>query len=234
MRFLARSVIITGLILLASQTARATTLIQTYSDLTSWQAAVAELGMDTFEGKVSSGGNTGSSLSNAAGYVDAESVTFTGLYGVTYSLEIIDALSAPQPYYNFGSGASLTSGSSTTTSPPSIVAKLPAGITAISLDVMTYGNNVPVTLTASDGTTDVVSTAFRTQTFVGFTFSAPISSLTLSIPGAPQFTSVLLDNFAIGTADMGDPVPEPVTLLLVGMGLLMMALVGRTGPRLLP
>jgi len=226
--------LLTALILLASQTARATTLIQTYNNLTAWQAAVSELGMDTFEGKASSGGNTGTTYSNVAGYLDAESVNFTGPWGSSYFLEIIDALSSPQPYYNFGSGASLASGALTSSSAPSIVATLPAGITAISLDVMTYGNNVPVTLTASDGTTDTVSTSARTQTFVGFTFSAPITWLSESIPGAPQFTTVLLDNFAIGTADVGDPVPEPVTMLLVGMGLVMMAILGRAGPRLLP
>jgi len=234
MRFLSRTAILTGIILLASQTARATTLIQIYSDLTSWQAAVAELGVDTFEGLAPSGGTTGTKYSNAVGYLDAEGVDFTGLWGQSYFLMVEDALASPQPYYNFGSGASLSSGSSSASAAPSIVATLPAGITAISLDVMTFGNNVPVTLTASDTTTDTVSTTLRTQTFVGFTFSAPISWLSVSIPGAPSFTSVLLDNCAIGAADVDNPVPEPVTLLLVGMGLLMMALIGRTGPRLLP
>jgi len=234
MRSIARIGVFIGIVLLASQAARATTLLQTYNDLTSWEAAVALLGIDTFEGKVPSGGNSGSTYGNSAGYLDAEGVDFTGIWGASYTLQIIDALAAPQPYYNFGSGASLSSGSSTSAAAPSIVAALPAGITAFSLDVMTFGNIVPVTITASDGTVDTVSTTLRTQSFVGFTFSDPVSWVSVSIPGAPNYTSVLLDNFAIGTACVSDPVPEPATFLLIGMGLVMIAWVGRHRSRLLP
>jgi len=233
MRIVARTAILTGIILLASQAARATTLIQTYNNLTAWQLAVAELGVDTFEGKAPSGGIAAEN----AGYLDAEGVNFQGFWGSSNDLEIIDAAypTTPPGGFNFGTGASLSSWSVLLPSyQPSIKATLPAVVTAIALDVMTAGGSGPVTLTFSDGTVVPVTTFAGQESFIGFTFNAPIGWLTLSIPGSPNGTSVLLDNFAIGTADVEDPVPEPVTLLLVGMGLVMMALMGRKGTRLLP
>lgn len=212
--------------LLASQAARATTLLQGYTVLANWQAAVVQIGEDTFEGIASSGSNK--LYNTPAGYTDAVGIDFVGAFGSSDYLQIVDSL-FNSPYYNFGSGASLGSGTSSTSIQPYITATLPANVTAISLDVMTYGNNVPVTLTATDASgveaTVTVNTASRQQTFYGFTFSEPISTLTISIPGAPNFTSVLLDNFAIGTADVD--APEPATLLLLGLGLVFMALLGK-------
>ena len=205
--------------LLASQAARATTLLQGYTDLASWEAAVAEIGVDTFNGIAASGGHT--TYNTATGYnTDALGIDFVGAFGAGYSLQIVDAL-YNSPYYNFGSGASLGSGTVSTSLQPYITVALPGNVTAIALNVMTYGSAYPVTLTASDGTTFQVATASGQQSFHGFTFSAPVSTLTISIPGAPNFTSVLLDNFRIGTADVA--APEPATMLLIGLGLVFMA-----------
>ncbi len=91
---------------------------------------------------------------------------------------------------------------------------------------MTYGNVYPVTLTASDGTTVTVSTASLQQTFYGFTFSAPISWFKVSVPGAPNFTSVLIDNFTFGAADVA--APESATGLMIGIGLVFLACIRKT------
>jgi hypothetical protein len=225
-----RTALLVGITLLASQAARANTLQSGdigYTTLAAWQAAVTETGVDTFEGVAPSGGDK--TYNNSAGYTDPLGMDFVGAFNSgAYLLEIVDSLFPPTPWWNFGSGASLASGPSSTNAQPSIVVTLPASVTAISLDVMTYGNNVPVTLTASDGSTETVSTASRAQTFYGFTFSAPVSTFTVSIPGAPNSTYVLLDNFAIGAADMDTP--ESATMLLIGIGLVFMAVLGKRRP----
>jgi hypothetical protein len=90
-----------------------------------------------------------------------------------------------RPGSNFGSGNSLASGFSSSVSQPYIQATLPAAVTAVALDVMTYGNPDSVTLTFSDNTTQTVSTATLQQTFVGFTFTLPVSWVKVSIPNSP-------------------------------------------------
>ena len=217
------------MLLFASQAARATTLLQSYTDLPTWQTAITQLGDDTFE--TAPGQGNSSTYSNPSGYTDALGVDFVGSFdtGTNY-LELVNpSLSS---YFNFGSGASVESGLAQPGRSPYLLATLPAGITALALNVMTYGNAYPVTLTASDGTTVTVNTASLQQSFYGFTFTAPISWFKVSIPGAPSFTSVLLDNFTIGTASVveSDPVPEPGTCLLIGMGLVLLALLKKQRP----
>jgi PEP-CTERM motif len=225
MRFMYRTALLIGVTLLASQAAQATTLLQGYTDLASWQAAVAQLGLDTFEGVVGSNGSSGTTYNTVGGYTDALGIDFVGAFSSLAGsdvLQVIGAAYAPSPWWDFGTGATLASGQTTNSGilQPQIVAKLPANITAIALDVMTYGNIVPVTLTASDGTTLTVSTAARQQTFYGFTFNAPVSTLTISVP-SENGGYVLLDNFRIGTADVA--APEPATMLLLGLGLVFVA-----------
>jgi len=233
MRFFARTAILTGIILLASQTARATTLLQTYSNLTAWEAAVAELGVDTFEGIAPSGGSA--PYDTSAGYADLLGIDFVGNQQDYYSLSIFGAAFASG--FNFGTGATLGGGVNFGYQ-PSITANLPAGTTAVALYVMTVGTTATITLTANyQGTQEAQVTVVPgagQETFAGFTFSAPITSLVESISGAPNNSYVLLDNFAIGTADADNPVPEPLTMLLVGTGLLVLARMSRIGPRLLP
>lgn len=223
-----------GITLFASRMARAGTLEpgdQNYTTLAAWEAAVTQTGEDTFTGVAPSAGET--SYNTSAGYTDPLGIDFVGSFGSTYSLDIVDSLFAPTPYWNFGSGASLASGEPFGTEQPQIVANLPGGVTAIALDVMTYGNIVPVTITASDGTTFTVSTTALTQTFYGFTFNAPVSTLTISV-ASENGGYVLLDNFCIGTGG-SDPsdTPEPVTLVLVGLGLVLMGCLKKRRHRLI-
>jgi len=222
--------------LLASQAARATTLEQgddNYTTLAGWEAAVAVIGVDTFSVQAGSGNET--TYTTAAGYTDPLAIDFVGAFteGGSWYLGIAGAL-FNSPYYNYtsGTGASMVSGTVSTYLQPEIVVTLPANVTAIGLDVMTYSSVIPVTLTANDGTTATVATASRpAQTFYGFTFSAPVSTFTISVPGAPNFAAVMLDNFTIGTADV--PAPEPATMLLIGLGLVFMACLTKL-PRLIP
>jgi hypothetical protein len=207
------------MVLLASQAARATSLIEEYSSLSLWQAAVSETGVDTFDSNpwvVSTFYNSGETDPLGIGFLGG--FTPSGSY-------LEDVGPSISHWFDFGSVDSLASGFSSSVSQPYIQATLPAAVTAVALDVMTYGNPDSVTLTFSDNTTQTVSTASLQQTFVGFTFTLPVSWVKVSIPNSPTGTAVLIDNFAIGAVQGGDDMdtPEPATFLLIGLGLVFLA-----------
>ena len=208
------------MVLLASQAARATSLIEEYSSLSLWQAAVSETGVDTFD----SNPWTVATFYNA-GESDSLGIDFLGGFIPASSPYLEDVGPSMSQWFNFGSGDSLSSGFSSSVSQPFIEAMLPSGVTAVALDVMTYGNPDSVTLTFSDNTTETVSTASLQQTFVGFTFSSPVAWVNVTIPNLPTGTAVLIDNFAIGAVQGGGDMdtPEPATFLLIGLGLVFLA-----------
>jgi len=204
------------MVLLASQAARSTSLIEEYSSLSLWQAAVSETGVDTFD----SSPWTVATFYNA-GESDSLGIDFLGGFIPASSPYLEDVGPSMSQWFNFGSGDSLASGFSSSVSQPFIEAMLPSAITAVALDVMTYGNPDSVTLTFSDNTTETVSTASLQQTFVGFTFSVPVEWVKVTIPNSPTGTAALIDNFAVATVQSGDDMdtPEPATFLLIGLGL---------------
>ena len=226
MRLLRQIALLFGITLLAAQTAQATTLLQGFSDLPSWLAAVTASADDTFDSLTA-----GSTYSTSSGYTDAYGIEFIGTFdSAGYSLEVVGP--SLNQAYNFGSGNSLYSGMSLSNRSPILMVNLPANVTAIGLDVMTTGNVYPVTITVGDAVTQAsvtVSTAQGQQTFYGFTFSAPVTWLKASIPGAPSYTNVLLDNFQIGAVDLVST-PEPATFLLIGLGLICMACLRKRRP----
>jgi hypothetical protein len=228
MRLLRRTALLIALILLASQTTQATTLLQGYTDLPDWQAAATTTGEETFESLTA-----GKTYNTSAGYTDALGIDFVGAFasGSPFNLEVVSG--ALSQWDNFGTGNVLDSGYSSSYQQPILAVGLPANITAIAVDVMSSGNTWPVTITAGDATTEAtvtVNTASLQETFYGFTFSAPISWVDVTVLGSPAGTSVLLDNFCIGAADVSDPVPEPATLLLIGLGLVCMACLRKRKP----
>ncbi len=87
----------------------------------------------------------------------------------------------------------------------------------------TYSNNGfyggPVTLTLDNGTTSTYSPATQ-STFGGFTTTASITSLTLSIPTTPTGLYASADNIVVGTRITPAAAPEPGSLVLMGMGLI--------------
>ena len=198
-----------GLMLLVAQAAQANTLIQNYSDLNSWLNDVNVTNDETFDGAAAGQYNTSN------GFVDL-GIDFVGGFipASTYSLQITSS-------YGCVNGNCLVSGYNFT-SQPYIQANLPSGVTAIALNLMSYGTIVPITVTTSDGSTFSVPTSAGTQSFLGLTFSAPITSLQVTAPSGYVFA--LIDNFRFGTAcTQQDAVPEPRTLLLIGLGLVLLA-----------
>ena len=126
MRAILRTALLIAMTLLLAQSARASTLLAGYTDLTAWQAAVTQTGIETFE-STPGVGNAGL-YSNAGGYLDPLGIDFVGAFLPSgYSMELVN--SSISQYYDFGSGASLMSGFASSNQ-PYIMLNLPAGIAA--------------------------------------------------------------------------------------------------------
>ncbi len=194
--------------------ARAGIVLQTYGDLTSWSSAVTVDATDTFDGLAPSGSNdpVGTTYS-------ADGLTYNAITGG--AMDIVDS-TYMNPYFNFGPGGILISGSSTSVL-PKIQVTLPANTTAVGLDLMTVSPNAQsVVVTLNDGETFTVGTANRpTETFFGFTTSAPVSTITFTLTSVDlnQGTFIGLDNFSYGVATASEA-PEASTLCLIGAGLI--------------
>jgi len=74
---------------------------------------------------------------------------------------------------------------------------------------------VSVTITLNDGTVTSFTPTSMSDSYRGFISSTPITSLTISGPGASLYAS--LDNMTVGA--MVTQVPEPASLALMGLGL---------------
>ena len=133
-----------------------------------------------------------------------QGVNFTG----SSSLFVIEpALS--QPFYNWGSGATL-SAQSAQPSPQSISVNLPSGVTAVGSDIMSFKNYASsfTIVLSTDETFNLNSLNYPNRQFVGFTSDTPITSISfLANGGVTQ-----LDNFRFGTANTTS-VPEPFTVI---------------------
>jgi hypothetical protein len=137
------------------------------------------------------------------------------------------------PVINTGTGAVLVWGPPNQPGNAFLNAVLPAGITAVGTDFWAqqpFITAVDVTVNASDATsqTVTVNTVNRpTASFIGFTSDVAITSLLFRTPAGQ--TGVVVDNFSIGQAlsvPIPPPqVPEPITALLLGTGLVGIAAV---------
>jgi hypothetical protein len=215
-----------------------------YSDRSSWLIDAKVSTTIDFEGFAPAGGI--SDFSTPAG-LTANDITFVGTWtqfdcsfpvGCTpggNGNELFVSSAGTFDGLDWGSGAylvgpanffSVISIGNGTIQDGTVTVRLPSGITAWSFDLMSTGSlgleeAVPHICLSSGECWDITTAPYPSRTFVGFTSSAALSSVTLTIPeGFPGSTRVYLDNFSVGAA-----VPEPGSagLLVIGITSLLVA-----------
>ena len=203
--------------LTASSRAYASTL---YTDLTLFLNDAPSLTTINFE-ENSSGGFTNYN----SGTATFSGVNFTG----TGNLFSVDPDFSPD-FYEWGSGDVLIDAFGT----GAINAQLPgSGATAVGSDIMSFDpedSNFNITLSTGEVFNNLGTALRPTRTFIGFISDVPITSLLFQVVSG---NNPVIDNFRFGAkpivddgGDQGNPggdapgVPEPSTLLLMGLGLL--------------
>ena len=173
-----------------------------FTSLSSFNAATSGNTTITFNGIAAPGGFV----------TEASPATFAGAtFSTTSSLFVID----PGFYgFSYSNGGFLNADYQ---QPDVITVTLPS-VTAVGFDFGgLFGSTGPYLVTLSDGFSATLSSsgsaAGNDLSFVGFTSSTPLTSLTLTLPDTPSYNA--LDNFVYGSA-----VPEPGTLVLLATGLL--------------
>jgi hypothetical protein len=193
-------------------TTRTYAQVTLYTDRGSFIAATNSSTNIDFEGLVPSGSYV---FYNTPIGLTISGVKFVGNDGFGFNeLVVVDAAYYP-PYYNWGSGAVLR-GPRDLNPGAQIAVTLPAGITAVGSDIMSfrpYADSVKVTLSTGNMFT-LPTDSYSNRAFVGFISTTPIKSLTFQSTGGSYIN---LDNFVFGH---GSSVPEPgACALFTGLGL---------------
>jgi hypothetical protein len=201
-RTTARLIAIIALALLAVPAGATVTVQNTQAD---WQA----LTTDYFTTLVDFNTLTKETIYNTADGLTLGGIKFTGdNVDGTYYLVAHDATQGPS--YDWNSGAYILG--------PGwgikyIQATLPAGITALGVDLMSNPSAHSVTVTLSTGDSYAVGTSANpNRTFFGFVSDTPVDWVRFS--AASSYT--VIDNFDYGFVST----PEPDTLVMAGVGLI--------------
>jgi hypothetical protein len=91
-------------------------------------------------------------------------------------------------------------------------------VTAFSINLLSspYGQTYTVSTLSTPFT--VPTSSSQPPTFFGITSDTAFTSVNLAVPAGTTYA--IFDNFQWGTADVGNPVPEAGTFLLIGTGLM--------------
>jgi hypothetical protein len=137
-------------------------------------------------------------------------VTFSDTQSFTF---VINCAAFPNNFSNCNTTIPLvgpTSIASTGTASNTITATLPAGITAVGVDLLPYSLNQDYTVSISTGETETI-TINNDVKFIGFTSTTPITSLSIFSTEGQVF-----DNLVYGQANGNPPpigTPEPSIML---------------------
>lgn len=142
-------------------------------------------------------------------------VNFAGTYAAKRYLWVADETTSPE-VYDWGSGDVLLGPSTTQGSDAKITATLPAGITAVGVDLMTYNPYASgLTITLANGDIfSLLTKDYPERTFWGIRTTDPIVSMQFT---AKDGAFPLMDNFTFGFAA---PAPPALLLFAVGSSLL--------------
>jgi hypothetical protein len=214
---------------LASPSAAAA-IIQTYTDLDAWSAAVDQFSTATFEGLAPPNGY----VTYGASGLSFPGVKFTGYYGTQYSLTVVNDIRYPA--YNWNSGALLFGPTGNATLNSRIEAAFSSPQTAFAIEAMTFGMGNPVWVSIGSGPVFQIGTQLSpNRTFWGIASSEPISVVRIwTVDGM----NPMLDNFRFGDVKSSEPVidpppvnppdvsdiPEPSTMWLMAAGAGLVAL----------
>ena len=205
------------------------TTLTTYSDLASWQAATSGDQTINFAGK---SGGTIQDYSNSTG-VAYPDVQFIGIVNNGYALDVVNTAVMSWYSFNTNTGEALMQPMNRGTSDPVpyIHVHFTAPVTAFGSNLLTYNSyGMAFDITVAGTHLSAPTSASAPATFWGVTSDAPISDAYFTLQGtSPQGGSVeLLENFQYGAASQGAPeVPEAATFLLIGSGLLGLAILGK-------
>jgi hypothetical protein len=168
-----------------------------FTDLATFNANTTGIQTIDFEGLAAPG-----SYEN---YYPPSGLTISGVNFSSYRVMTVYDSSSFQPL-NFGSGAILAGINS-------ITVTLPAGVTALGSDIMTYtpyGESFGQIILSTGEVFSSNSLPYPNRQFVGFVSTTDIASVTFNT-GA---SNAILDNFRFGTgSNNATSVPEPFTII---------------------
>lgn len=198
-----------GLFLSVMPTSAAAGVI-VYNDLASFQAATTGLTDVNFNGIAPSG--------SFVPFLTPPGFTRSGVnFNITNALPGDDLDVTARNYYSptiYPNDFLIPGITSRATTVESIT--LPSGATAVGLDLGTFnGGTLTFSFSTGDQYVDSNPARFGSTSFLGFTSSAPITSLTIGyVNGANE--ALVIDDLQFGAA----VVPEPSTVTLAGLGIL--------------